>query len=312
MNPRLGRWTQPDPFFHMRFGQARMMGSPNAIAQAGNLFVFTMNNPVMWRDPTGLFAQCALCCCGFIPIPWSPRATSPWDTSRKNPNSPVNQGNASNSSNAVTTPPGAAPPRIPLIINASNSFIGGAILNIYDIGGGGGGGSGGSGGSGSSSSLPHQPWDRFATMDAAAIAFAVTRTGHADILNREIGAIIYSVTVGPRWNNTQFYTFGRPWVGQQYNVVAGFITRLLVPEIPSPWHANARMVALAHTHPFGSTLFSQEDMNITTGRYNIFGVGVPAMPVYMAVNTPAGLEVRVFTSDMCQTTQLGGRLIYSR
>ncbi|MCL2286761.1 MAG: hypothetical protein FWC32_10425, partial [Firmicutes bacterium] len=104
MNPRLGRWTQPDPFFHMRFGQARMMGSPNAIAQAGNLFLFTMNNPVGWMDPTGLFAQCALCCCGFIPIPWSPRATSPWDTSRRNPNAPVNQENASNSSNTVTTP----------------------------------------------------------------------------------------------------------------------------------------------------------------------------------------------------------------
>jgi len=33
-----------------------MQDSPNAIAQAGNLFVFVMNNPVMWRDPTGLFA----------------------------------------------------------------------------------------------------------------------------------------------------------------------------------------------------------------------------------------------------------------
>ena len=56
-NPRRGRWTQPDPFFHMRFGQARMMGSRNAIAQAGNLFAFTMNNPVRWIDPTGLSAQ---------------------------------------------------------------------------------------------------------------------------------------------------------------------------------------------------------------------------------------------------------------
>ena len=55
-NPRLGRWTQPDPFFHMRFGQARMMGSPRAIAQSGNLFMFTMHNPVRWADPTGLFA----------------------------------------------------------------------------------------------------------------------------------------------------------------------------------------------------------------------------------------------------------------
>jgi len=56
-NPRLGRWTQPDPFFHMRFGQARMMGSSRAIAQSGNLFMFTMHNPVRWNDPTGLFAQ---------------------------------------------------------------------------------------------------------------------------------------------------------------------------------------------------------------------------------------------------------------
>ncbi|MCL2284975.1 MAG: polymorphic toxin type 44 domain-containing protein, partial [Firmicutes bacterium] len=72
MNPRLGRWTQPDPFFHMRFGQARMMGSPNAIAQAGNLFLFTMNNPVRWIDPSGLFAVTA----GTPGIPWAPRGST--------------------------------------------------------------------------------------------------------------------------------------------------------------------------------------------------------------------------------------------
>ena len=33
-----------------------MQSSPNAMHQAANLFVFTMNNPVMWRDPLGLFA----------------------------------------------------------------------------------------------------------------------------------------------------------------------------------------------------------------------------------------------------------------
>jgi len=31
--------------------------SPLHILQAANLFVFTMNNPVRWTDPTGLFAQ---------------------------------------------------------------------------------------------------------------------------------------------------------------------------------------------------------------------------------------------------------------
>ena len=56
MNPRTGRWTSPDPFFHMRFGSARIMGSPSAIAQSGNLFMFTMHNPVRFTDPSGLFA----------------------------------------------------------------------------------------------------------------------------------------------------------------------------------------------------------------------------------------------------------------
>ena len=33
-----------------------MQGSPSAITQAGNLFMFVMHNPVRWRDPSGLFA----------------------------------------------------------------------------------------------------------------------------------------------------------------------------------------------------------------------------------------------------------------
>jgi len=52
-NPRAGRWTQPDPFW----GIHNMQGSPAAIAQSSNLFLFTMHNPVRWVDPTGLFAQ---------------------------------------------------------------------------------------------------------------------------------------------------------------------------------------------------------------------------------------------------------------
>jgi len=50
-NPRLGRWTQPDPFFHARHGNLQ-----SCLFQSGNLFAFTMNNPVRWVDPTGLFA----------------------------------------------------------------------------------------------------------------------------------------------------------------------------------------------------------------------------------------------------------------
>jgi len=51
-SPRLGRWTQPDPFWNT----GNMQGSNAAIAQSGNLYMFTMHNPVMWTDPTGLFA----------------------------------------------------------------------------------------------------------------------------------------------------------------------------------------------------------------------------------------------------------------
>ena len=52
-SPRLGRWTQPDPFWNI----GNMQDSPIAILQSANLFVFTMNNPVMWADPTGLFSE---------------------------------------------------------------------------------------------------------------------------------------------------------------------------------------------------------------------------------------------------------------
>ena len=43
---------QLDPYWLAYKGQS----SPNAITQAGNLFMFVMHNPVRWRDPSGLFA----------------------------------------------------------------------------------------------------------------------------------------------------------------------------------------------------------------------------------------------------------------
>ena len=52
-NPRTGRWTQPDPLF---WGPRNIQGSRNVMAQAGNLYMFVMHNPVRWVDPTGLSA----------------------------------------------------------------------------------------------------------------------------------------------------------------------------------------------------------------------------------------------------------------
>ena len=65
-NPRTGRFTQPDPHWYtgnMIFGDSptmrnrRFMPNAAAILQSGNLYVFTINNPIRWVDPTGLFLR---------------------------------------------------------------------------------------------------------------------------------------------------------------------------------------------------------------------------------------------------------------
>jgi len=53
-NPRLGRFTQPDPFWNI----GNMQSSHAAIMQSANLFVFVMNNPVRWLDPSGMSIMC--------------------------------------------------------------------------------------------------------------------------------------------------------------------------------------------------------------------------------------------------------------
>jgi len=69
LNPRLGRWTQPDPYWNITnhiLGGAnsrvllneRYVPSIAAILQAGNLFIYCAHNPVRWIDSSGLEKKC--------------------------------------------------------------------------------------------------------------------------------------------------------------------------------------------------------------------------------------------------------------
>ena len=76
-NPRTGRFTQPDPHWgihNMIFGDSptlwneRYTPSIHAILQSGNLYVFGINNPIRWIDPSGLFIMFALAGLSDTPI----------------------------------------------------------------------------------------------------------------------------------------------------------------------------------------------------------------------------------------------------
>jgi len=55
-NPRTGRFTQPDPFWNIH----NMQNGRYAIMQSANLFVYCINNPVRFNDPSGQFIIGAL------------------------------------------------------------------------------------------------------------------------------------------------------------------------------------------------------------------------------------------------------------
>jgi len=97
------------------------MSSPNAIAQAGNLFVFTMNNPVRWIDPSGLSATLP-CLDAPVYIRWSPPPPGWVPSWLRSDSTPA--------STPAPTPPAQR------IFGFLATIGGGSMPNFYDIGGG--------------------------------------------------------------------------------------------------------------------------------------------------------------------------------
>ena len=230
-NPRTGRFSQPDPFWNI----GNMQTSPNAIAQAGNLFVFTMNNPVRWIDPTGLFAQ------EYLPMPVKPYIR--WSL-RNSPNVLLDY---------VMTKYNAANPNSNFSFTTSNHWFWGERLHltiggttgIFAIDAGGGFNPTAFRVSGmmafssyilmsyfglSSEMAIHQPGDVFSSTSTAALAWSMTYWGASNAAGVEFGSNIYSHSGGG-------YFFGTP--------ISGTATGVDIP----PLTAGHTRAAFVHSHP---------------------------------------------------------------
>jgi len=265
-----------------------------AILQAGNLFVFTMNNPVRWIDPWGLFAVENAVLLEYI--------------------LEMNNGTITSAS-----PSASGTERYRVQIGSTSSLLSygrdiarynehmlanyRTLMLLFGL---------------SREQATHQPGHRFSSPDTAAIAFALMHTSEMSDRNRarrgwvqpelEIAAFIYSVTTGFGRNRTTHYTFGNPWEGGAVtghivpNVVIGYIARTADPRRLSPFRSRAGFV---HTHPDNSWQFSDADINIARGHY----IGHSAMPVFTALMHNNTLEVRRFDNTM-NRRNWGGIVIF--
>jgi len=230
MNPRTGRWSQPDPLFHAMHGNLQ-----SCVIQSGNLFMFVMHNPVMFVDPLGL---CAIIhgtimseLLGFSPpsTPSTPASGSVYIISGDGVTRRIDLSRPIYVTDGTTTT--QMNPTHPVYVR-SGEVESTRLPNM--VGGG------------------HTAYTQFATMEIAILAFALTF--HPQSTNQEWGAWLHR---GRRPNGTGYiYWFGGVVEGTERSVN---LRRNQVTQTTVGW---------IHTHPHSAgaaaDLFSQSDVNFST------------------------------------------------
>ena len=227
-NPRLGRWNRPDPFFHAMNGTLQ-----SCVLQAGNLFAYTMNNPVMWVDPTGLASSRTEVMLRFIIEKHGGNVHFTTDA----------HGGSAVTANLFGITETYAVGSDIRIVEGRSLIYNGRLMSDFGL---------------NYTQSTHQPWDEFPSEDYAAIAFSLMWTQHGTNIGLEMGAMIYR-------NRNGTYSFGREWTGMYNNVIAGMVQRIAFPERS---RLTTTLVGLAHTHPSGNNWFSIQDRDLAHGLYN--------------------------------------------
>jgi len=280
---RTGRFTQEDPLSHALLGIC--------IIQAGNMYMFCKHNPVMWQDPWGLSAEqqnregteqrIHIEHINFL-LSQVPTHALLYYIVRNN-NGTINSDLQSNEVTVSINGFTEVFARDTLYNNGHYIISRSVLFNNFGL---------------SVRENRHRSGDVFTSMDTAAIAFSLMYTNQATAINREMGAIIYSTNRG--------YTFGGTWTGGERDVIFGFATRTAL-RYHTQLFTGRTMVALAHTHPENSNVFSPQDMSIALGKLNL--IGVPTIPVFLSVNMRNdGFQVRRFDSTM-STSNPGGSVL---
>jgi len=231
-NPGNGRFTQPDPNWNTK----NMQENTETILQSGNLYVYTMNNPIIWADPWGLSVRTrnegaymvatVRSTCGNVTVSYFNRASGEWagsmDSSGWSATPNPNRG-------GTTTSP------VSHLINAATFFPGSQIRYI----------------SGNGWNLTgRNPGQQFAYKQEAILAWSLIyfpQSGPSANLpyGREFGAWILS-------NREGQYVLGRTWTFGGENFI--------VPRIPIGGTAEGWI----HTHPRMTTDVKPPDF---IGRY---------------------------------------------
>ena len=157
----------------------------------------------------------------------------------------------------------------------------------------------------------YEPWDRFSSLDNAAIAFSFTYLDEALSINKEMGASIYFVGYNMTSRLTQSYMFGNPFKGQEHYVFGQIIAgRFSLENHPSG--STLHLKGMVHTHPVRSSgdspFFSGQDMEMANGDKLTIGdsnirIAHPfgPMTVYVSSRVPSNgniIEVRRYLPNI--------------